>query len=232
MSQLHTLAISEYQTASTEIANQISTINDIIKSYDESALLIGESSCTQDMIKLTSTDFQVVNTVSIIAVFIIIALVTKSISLPIILIILIETAIFINLAISYYTGTTLSFIAPICISTIQLGATVDYAILMTTRYKYERLNNHKNSKASAKTALTSSIPSILISGAVLFSATIGVAIYSRASLVSSICLLLARGAIISIIVVPLFLPPLLILTDPLVIRTTLDLKKIVKRSKS
>ena len=227
-----TLAISEYQTASTEIANQISTINDIIKSYDESALLIGESSCTQDMIKLTSTDFQVVNTVSIIAVFIIIALVTKSISLPIILIILIETAIFINLAISYYTGTTLSFIAPICISTIQLGATVDYAILMTTRYKYERLNNHKNSKASAKTALTSSIPSILISGAVLFSATIGVAIYSRASLVSSICLLLARGAIISIIVVPLFLPPLLILTDPLVIRTTLDLKKIVKRSKS
>ena len=224
-----TLAISEYQTATDEIAEQISSLNSIIKSYDESALLIGESSCTQDMINLTSTDFQVVNTISIIAIFIIIAIVTKSISLPVVLIILIETAIFINLAISYYTNTSLSFVAPICISTIQLGATVDYAILMTTRYKRERLNG-KTSKEAAKIALETSISSIIISGAVLFAATIGVAIYSRAALVSSICMLLARGAIISIIVVPLFLPPLLILSDPLVIHTTLDMKKIVKRS--
>ncbi len=225
-----TLAISEYQTATNEMAEQITTINNIIKSYDPSALLIGESSCTQDMINLTSTDFQVVNTISIIAIFIIIALVTKSISLPVILIVLIETAIFINLAISHYTGTTLSFIAPICISTIQLGATVDYAILMTTRYKRERLNG-KNSKNAIKEALITSIPSIIISGAVLFAATIGVAVYSKAALVSSICLLLARGAIISIIVVPLFLPPLLILADPLIIRTTLDMKSLIKRSK-
>ena len=194
------------------------------------ALLIGESSATADMITLTSNDFQVVNTVSIIAVFIIIILVTKSLSLPIILITLIETAIFINLAISYYTGTTLSFIAPICISTIQLGATVDYAILMTSRYKRERLAGN-SSKIAAKIALTTSLSSIIISGAVLFAATIGVAIYSSAALVSSICLLLARGAIISIIVVPLFLPPLLILADPLIIRTTLDMKSLVKRSK-
>ena len=226
-----TLLISEYQNASAEISNQISTINTTIKSYDDSALLIGESSCTEDMIKLTATDFQVVNTISIIAIFIIIALVTKSLSLPVILITLIETAIFINLAISHYTGTILSFIAPICISTIQLGATVDYAILMTTRYKSERLNL-KTPKVAASIALTTSIPSIIISGAVLFAATIGVAVYSKASLISSICLLLARGAIISIIVVPLFLPPLLTLADPLIIRTTLDLKKLVKRSKS
>lgn len=224
-----TLAISEYQTATDEISTQIESLNSIIKSYDESALLIGESSATHDMINLTSTDFQVVNTISIIAIFIIIAIVTKSISLPIILIILIETAIFINLAISYYTGVSLSFVAPVCISTIQLGATVDYAILMTTRYKRERLN-HKNSKDAAKIALQTSIPSIITSGAVLFAATIGVAVYSSAALVSSICLLLARGAIISIIVVPLFLPPLLIISDRLIIRTTLDMKNLVKRS--
>lgn len=227
-----TLAISAYQTASTEIAEQIQNLNQTIKSYDASALLIGESSCTEDMIKLTASDFQVVNTISIIAIFIIIIIVTKSISLPLILITLIETAIFINLAISYYEGTSLSFIAPICISTIQLGATVDYAILLTTRYKYERIRNHHPSKAATKIALTTSIPSILISGAVLFAATIGVAIYSRASLISSICLLLARGAIISLIVVPLFLPPLLILADPLIVRTTLDMKNLITRKKS
>lgn len=225
-----TLAVSEYKTATDQMAEQIAAINQIIKSYDSSALLIGESSATADMITLTSNDFQVVNTVSIIAVFIIIILVTKSLSLPIILITLIETAIFINLAISYYTDTTLSFIAPICISTIQLGATVDYAILMTSRYKRERLAGN-SSKIAAKIALTTSLSSIIISGAVLFAATIGVAIYSSAALVSSICLLLARGAIISIIVVPLFLPPLLILADPLIIRTTLDMKSLVKRSK-
>ena len=224
-----TLAVSEYQTATPDMSAQIHALKDVIKSYDSSALLIGESSATEDMITLTSSDFQVVNTISIVAIFIIIAFVTRSLSLPVILIVLIETAIFINLAISYFTGKTLSFIAPICISTIQLGATVDYAILMTTRYKRERLAG-KSSKDAAVVALTTSIPSIIISGAVLFAATIGVAVYSQADLISSICLLLARGAVISIIVVPLFLPPLLILADPLIIRTTLDMKKLVKRS--
>ena len=223
-----TLVITEYQTATDEIAVQITDINRIIKSHDPSALLIGEASCTQDMINLTSNDFQVVNTVSIVIIFFIIAIVAKSISLPVILIVLIEIAIFINLAISYYTGTSLSFVAPVCISTIQLGATVDYAILMTTRYKRER-QNKKTSKESAKIALVNSIPSIIISGTVLFAATIGVAVYSQAELVSSICMLLARGAIISIIVVPLFLPPLLVFADPLIIRTTLDMKNLTKR---
>ncbi len=225
-----TLAVSEYKTASEEIAKQITDINDIIKSYDESALLIGESSLTQDMINVTSSDFQVVNTISIIAIFIIIMFVTRSLSLPIILIVVIEFAIFINLAISYYTGTILSFIAPICISTIQLGATVDYAILMTTRYNRERLDG-KDKKAAAKEALVTSIPSIVVSGTVLFAATIGVAIYSRASLISSLCMLLARGAIISIVVVPAVLAPMLMFFDPFIIRTTVGMKKLVKRSK-
>lgn len=224
------LAVSEYKTATDEIAKQITEINEIIKSYDETALLIGESSLTQDMINVTSSDFQVVNTISIVAIFLIIAVVTRSLSLPIILIVVIEFAIFINLAISYYTGTTLSFIAPICISTIQLGATVDYAILMTTRYNRERLDG-KDKKAAAKEALTTSIPSIVVSGTVLFAATIGVAVYSRASLINSLCMLLARGAVISIIVVPAVLAPMLMFFDPFIIRTTIGMKKLVKRSK-
>lgn len=221
------LVVSEYRTATEEMTKQIDEISGIIKSYDESALLIGEASCTQDMIKVTSTDFQVVNTISIIAIFIIIAIVTRSATLPFILITVIEIAIFINLAISYYTGTTLSFIAPICISTIQLGATVDYAILMTTRYKRERIEG-KDRREAAKLSLTTSIPSIVVSGSVLFAATIGVAILSRADMISSLCMLLARGAVISIVVVPGFLPPLLMLADPIIIRTTVGMKKIMK----
>ena len=225
-----TLLVSEYKTATDEIATQIEEINSIIKTHDSKALLIGESSCTQDMIKLTSNDFRVVNTVSIGIIFIIIALVTMSASLPVILIVLIEMAIFVNLAISFYTGKSLSFIAPVCISTIQLGATVDYAILMTSRYMSERKIG-KTAKKAATIALSTSIPSIIISGAVLFAATIGVAIYSNAELVSSLCMLLARGAVISIFVVPLFLPPLLIFSDKIIIRTTKGYKKLVKRSK-
>ena len=226
-----TVMISEYKTATDEIAEQIKSINSTIKKYDSSALLVSESSSTQDMIDLTSVDFQVVNTISIIAIFIIIAIVTKSISLPVILIAIIETAIFLNLGISYYTGQKLSFITPICISTIQLGATIDYAILLTTRYKRERLNK-KDKKAAAIIALKTSIPSIIISGAVLFAATIGVAVYSRADIISSMCLLMARGAIISIFAVPLFLAPTLVLTDPIIIRTTLGMKKLIKEKKS
>ena len=222
-----TILISEYRTATDEIAAQIKNFNNTIKKYDSNALLVSESSSTQDMIDLTSTDFQVVNAISIVAIFIIIAIVTKSISLPFILIAVIESAIFLNIGLCYFTGQKLSFITPICISTIQLGATIDYAILMTTRYKRERLDG-KDKKQAAIIALKTSIPSIIISGAVLFAATIGVAVYSRADIISSMCMLMARGAAISIIAVPAFLAPMLILTDPLVIRTTLGMKKLIK----
>ena len=222
-----TLVISEYRTATPEIAKQINDINQIIKSHDASALLVGESSLTQDMINLTSVDFQVVNTISIIAIFIIIAIVTKSISLPFILIAVIESAIFVNLGLCHFTGTQLSFITPICISTIQLGATVDYAILMTTRYNRERLSG-KDKRKAAKISIKTSLPSIIVSGTVLFAATIGVAIYSQADMISSMCMLMARGAIISIFIVPTFLPSLLILADPLIIRTTIGMKKLTK----
>lgn len=224
-----TLLVSEYKTATDEIATQIKDINNIIKKYDEKALLVSESSSTQDMIDLTSIDFQVVNAISIAAIFVIIAIVTKSISLPFILITVIESVIFINLGLCAFTGERLAFITPICISTIQLGATIDYAILMTTRYKRERLDG-KDKKEAAIIALKTSIPSIIISGAVLFAATIGVAVYSRADIISSICMLMSRGAIISIIAVPAFLAPLLVFTDPLVIRTTLGMKKLTKEN--
>ena len=225
-----TLAVSEYKTASPEMTTQINELKDTIKQYDDTAYLVGEASLTQDMIDLTSHDFQVVNTISIIAIFIIIALVTNSISLPVILIAVIESAIFINLGLPFYTGTELSFITPICISTIQLGATVDYAILLTTRYKRERLNG-RDSKKAAFIAVKTSLPSIIVSGAVLFAATIGVAIYSRADMISSMCMLMARGAIISIILVPAILPSLLVFADPLIIRTTLGMKKLTKGTK-
>ena len=223
-----TILLSEYRTATDEIAIQIKDINTTIKKYDKNALLVSESSSTQDMINLTSTDFEVVNIISIVAIFIIIAIVTRSASLPFILIIVIEAAIFINLGLSYFLGERLSFITPICISTIQLGATIDYAILMTTRYKRERLEG-QDKKSAAIIALKTSIPSIIISGAVLFAATIGVAVYSRADMISSMCMLMARGAVISIFAVPLFLAPMLIITDPLVIRTTLGMKKLIKK---
>ena len=225
-----TLIVSEYKTATTEMTTQINQINEIIHDTDEAALLVGEAALTNDMIEITSEDFARVNTVSIVAIFIIIMLVTRSFSLPVILIVVIESAIFINLGLSYFTGDSLSFIAPICISTIQLGATVDYAILMTTRYKSERLNGH-NSKEAAKIAIRTAVPSIIVSGAVLFAATIGVAIYSRADMISSLTMLIARGAVISIVAVPAFLPPLLILADPLIIRTTIGMKKLTKGAK-
>ena len=222
-----TLVVSEYKTASDEIAGQISSINNIIKSHDPSALLVGESSTTQDLIELTSVDFRTVNIISIIAVFIIIALVTRSFSLPIILIAVIESAIFINLGLPFYTGDRLAFIAPICISTIQLGATVDYAILTTNRYKRERLAG-ENKKSAACIALKTSIPSILVSGFGLFAATFGVAMYSNVDMIGSLTMLMARGAIISMAAVIFFLPPLLVFADPLIIRTTIGMKKLTK----
>lgn len=222
-----TLVISEYKNATDEIGTQIKALNNIIKKYDDTAILIGESSLTQDMIEVTSTDFRTVNIVSIIAIFVIILIVTRSLSLPFILIAVIESAIFINLGLPAFTNTELPFIAPILISTIQLGATVDYAILLTTRYNRERLNGRGRRKA-AFIATKTSLPSIIVSGTVLFAATIGVAIYSRAELISSLTLLIARGAAISILLVPTILPSLLILADPLIIRTTIGMKKLTK----
>lgn len=224
-----TLIVSEYKTASDEMTNQIGSINGVIKSYDKNALLVGEASLTQDMINVTSVDFAIVNIVSIMAIFIIILLVTKSISLPFILIAVIESAIFVNLGLSYFLGERLAFIAPICISTIQLGATVDYAILMTSRYTRER-SCGKDKKESARIALKTSIPSIIVSGAVLFAATIGVAFYSQADIVSSLTRLMARGAVISIFFVPLFLPTILTIADPLIVRTTIGMKKLTVHS--
>ena len=169
------LVNSEYKVASDEVDGQIDSLNAILKRYDPSGMLIGEAPCMKDMIETTDHDFKVVNAVSIAAIFIIIAIVEKSISLPFILIAVIELAIFINLGLPYYLGQSLPFIAPICISTIQLGATVDYAILMTTRYKAERRT--KSSKESAAAALAVSMPSIIVSGCGLFAATFGVAVY-------------------------------------------------------
>ena len=214
---------SEYKVASDEVNGQIDTLNGILKRYDSEGMLIGEAPCTKDMIEVTDTDFKVVNTVSIVLIFLIIAFVTRSITLPVILVALIEFAIFINLGLPHYLGQSLPFIAPICISTIQLGATVDYAILMTTRYKTERRRG-LGKRESITTALAASIPSVLVSGFGLFAATFGVAVYSDIDIISSMCMLMARGALVSMCAVIFFLPSLLMLCDGLIRRSTLDMK--------
>lgn len=219
---------SEYGVATDEVNEQLDSLNSILKSYDSSGLLIGEAPCTKDMIETTAHDFKVVNAVSILAIFLIILLVQKSISLPVILIAIIELAIFINLGLPHYLGQSLPFIAPICISTIQLGATVDYAILMTTRYKTERLSG-LGKKESVHTALYTSIPSILVSGLGLFAATFGVGIYSDVDMISSMCMLMARGAVISMILVTFMLPAGLMLCDKIICKTTLGMNKIQNR---
>ena len=213
---------SEYHAASDAVGEQIDALNAILKRYDPAGMLIGEASCMKDMIETTDHDFQVVNLVSILAIFIIIAVVEKSVTLPFILIAVIETAIFINLGLPHYLGQSLPFIAPICISTIQLGATVDYAILMTTRYKSERLGGSGKQEA-VKTALTASIPSIIVSGMGLFAATFGVAIYSDVDIISSMCMLMARGAVISVLMVIFTLPALLLLCDRIICKTTVGM---------
>lgn len=211
---------SEYKPATDEVSAQIKTLNNIIKKYDKKGLLIGEASCVNDMIDVTNVDFRVVNIISIIAIFFIILFVEKSISLPVILVAVIELAIFINLGLPHYLGNSLPFIAPICISTIQLGATVDYAILMTTRYKKERsLGNDK--KTSVITALATSIPSITVSALGLFAATFGVSVYSDVDMIGSLCLLMARGAIISMLCVILILPAMFMLFDKVIAKTTI-----------
>lgn len=214
------LVNSEYKTATDEVNAQINELNTILKKYDSKGMLIGEAPCTKDLIETTDEDFKVVNTVSIVAIFVIIALVEKSITLPLILVAVIELSIFINLGLAHLTGTSLPFIAPICISTIQLGATVDYAILMTTRYKQERYEG-RDKREAVTNALKVSIPSIIVSAMGLFSATFGVALYSDVDIISSLCDLMARGAIVSMFAVILFLPAMFMLFDKMICVTSI-----------
>lgn len=219
---------SEYKVASDAVNRQVAQLNSILKKHDTTAMLIGEAPCMKDMIETTDRDFQVVNAVSILAIFVIIALVQKSFSIPFILIAVIELAIFINLGLPHYLGQSLPFIAPICISTIQLGATVDYAILMTTRYKTERLAG-AGKRQAVTTALAASIPSIIVSGVGLFAATFGVAIYSDIDIISSMCMLMARGAVISMVCVILILPALFMLCDRIICATTAGMRQVLKQ---
>lgn len=216
---------SEYAPASDDVNEQLTRLNAIVKAYDADGMLIGEAPCLKDMIETTDHDFAVVTAVSIAAIFVIILLVEKSLSLPIILIAVIELGIFINLGLPHYLGQSMAFITPICISTIQLGATVDYAILMTTRYKSERITG-RDKKEAIWTALHTSIPSILVSGMGMFAATFGVALYSDIEIVSSMCMLMARGAVLSMLLVIFVLPAMFMLLDRPICRTTLDLRQI------
>ena len=217
------LVNSEYKTATDEVNAQINELNTILKKYDSKGMLIGEAPCTKDLIETTDEDFKVVNTVSIVVIFVIIALVEKSITLPLILVAVIELSIFINLGLAHLTGTSLPFIAPICISTIQLGATVDYAILMTTRYKQERYEG-RDKREAVTNALKVSIPSIIVSAMGLFSATFGVALYSDVDIISSLCDLMARGAIVSMFAVILFLPAMFMLFDKMICVTSIGFR--------
>ncbi|MDO4485334.1 MAG: MMPL family transporter [Bacillota bacterium] len=216
---------SEYSVATGKVNRQINEINKIVKGYDDKGLLIGEAPCTRDLISITDRDFKVVSGISIAAIFLIIALVLKSITLPVILVAVIELAIFINLGIPYYTGTVLPFIASICISTIQLGATVDYAILMTTRYKRER-SSGKDKLEAIRTAYSVSMPSVTVSALGFFAATFGVGLYSDIDIISSLCSLMARGAIISLLVVMFILPAMFTLFDKIICRTSKGFSKI------
>jgi len=215
--------MSEYKTGTDEVNAQCDAIREIVKKYDESAMLIGEAPCTEDLITITDTDFKVVNAASIVLIFIIIAVVLKSISLPVILVSVIEFAIFINMGIPHYTHTVLPFIASIVIGTIQLGATVDYAILMTNKYKRER-NHGADKKSAIATALNSSLQSILVSALSFFAATFGVGLYSSIDMISSLCTLLARGAIISLFVVAFILPAMFMVFDKLILHTSIGFK--------
>ena len=215
--------MSEYKTASDEVNAQCDAIKEIIKRYDKNAMLIGEAPCTEDLITITDKDFKTVSTVSIVLIFIIIAVVLKSISLPVILVAVIEFAIFINMGIPSYIGTVLPFIASIVIGTIQLGATVDYAILMTNKYKRARSRGAEKREAIA-TALNSSLQSIIVSALSFFAATFGVGIYSSIDMISSLCTLLARGAIISLFVVAFVLPAMFMVFDKLILHTSIGFK--------
>jgi len=225
------LVNSAYKVSTDNCNTQIDQINRVVHQYDKSAKVIGEGPATKDLIEITNHDFKVVNLISMAMVFLIILLVLRSVSLPFILIAAIEFAIYVNLGIPGFTGTKLPFIIPVCVSTIQLGSTVDYAILMSTRYKTERAAGKKKREA-VEIASATSIPSILVSALGFFAATFGVGLYSNVGLISQLCNMMARGAIISMATVILVLPSLLMALDGLVIRSTKGLKQSASTGKT
>lgn len=218
------LVMSEYKVASDEVNNQCNELSRIIKSYDPNAMLVGEAPCTKDLIEITDKDFSTVSEVSIGAIFLIILFVFKSVSLPFILVGVIELAIFINMGIPYYTSTVLPFVASIVIGTIQLGSTVDYAILMTTRYKKER-SNGADKKEAVLIAHKTSMASIMVSALSFFAATFGVGLVSHIDMIGSLCSLMARGALISMVIVLTMLPTMLIIFDGLICKTTVGIRR-------
>ena len=211
---------SDYKTATQEVNAQITQIEKIVKSFSPESMVVGEAPLTKDLEDVTSVDFRNVNIASIAAIFLIIMIVFKSISLPVILVAVIEFAICMNMAIPYYMGTTLPFVASVVIGTIQLGATVDYAILMTSRYQKER-GRGKSKNDAISIAHKTSMKSILISGFSFFAATFGVGLYSKIDMISSICTLLSRGAIISMIIVICILPSMFIIFDKVICKTSI-----------
>ena len=210
---------SKYEIASDKLNNQITDVNKVLEKYDKKAILAGEGPLMKDLVVTADHDFKMVNYTSIAVIFLIMLFVLKSIGLPIILIFTIEFAIFCNMAVAYYTGSTLPFIASIVVGTIQLGATIDYAILMSTTYLDERVKNKDKKKAMSNT-LKVTVPSIVMSALCFFAATIGVSLYTKIDMIGSICTLLARGSIISMLVVVLFLPSLLMIFDKFIQATT------------
>lgn len=215
---------NEYKTASPEVNAQLEQLNTILKKHDPTGMLVGEAPCTKDLITITDKDFKVVNSVSILAVFVIILFVFKSWFIPIVLVAVIEFAIFINLGIPYLTGTSLPFIASIVIGTIQLGSTVDYAILMTGRYETERCNG-KSKKEAIAIAHRTSMKSIIVSAISFFAATFGVGLYSDIDMISALCNLMARGALISMVVVLCVLPSMFMLLDGVICKTSKNFKE-------
>lgn len=222
---------SSYKAATNKLNSQITDVNKIIKKYDKNAILAGEGPLMKDLITISDTDFHNVNYASLAAIFVILIFVLKSISLPVILIFIIEFAIFVNMGIPYYTGTTIPFVSSIVIGTIQLGATIDYTILMTTKYLEERKEGKKKHD-SIKASLDASVNSIFVSGMCFFAATFGVGVYSKLDMISSLCTLISRGAIISMITVIMVLPSFLIIFDKLIIKTTKGFKGFKKEGKN
>jgi hypothetical protein len=220
---------NQYKVASDEVNEQITQLNTILKKYDPTGMLVGEAPCTKDLITITDQDFKVVNAVSILAVFVIIIFVFKSWFLPIILVATIEFAIFINLGIPYLTGTTIPFIASIVIGTIQLGSTVDYAILMTSRYELER-GSGRGKKESIQIAHRASMKSIMVSALSFFAATFGVGLYSNIDMISSLCTLMARGALISMVVVLCVLPSMFMVFDKIICKSSKNFKRGAKQN--
>ena len=225
------LVNSEYRVSSSAVNKQIGKVNSIVHKYDKKAIVLGEAPANKDLLKLTKSDFQRVNWISIALVFLIIFAVLQSISLPFILIAVIELAIYINMGICGFTGVELPFLVPICITTIQLGSTVDYAILLSTRYKTERMSG-RTKREAIDIAVQTSIPSILVSALGFFTSTFGVSVYSNIAMISQMCALMARGAIISMITVIFLLPSLLMAFDKIICSTTRGMKGLLKNGKA